>query len=314
MDKPLLSVCCMTYNHKSYIRQALDSVLCQQTNFPFEIIVHDDASTDGTVDIIREYEKDYPDIIHAIYQPEDKLSLGHKIYKEYVYPEVRGKYVAILECDDFWIDDQKLQTQVKYMEQHPECSGTFHAANWLSDGKFLKNDRHFDYECDITPQQMIAGGGVYCAMASLCFRSQYALDYPEFRELSPVGDYPLQILLSLRGVVHYFPEIMSCYRFSHENSWTKGMEVNKQRKINFLKKEIQSMKALDEYTNHMYSTEIYYIISKDICDLYVLNEVPFQELRDSFSHMKIGRMKLSRMRRGYDRLLRKYIPGIKQKY
>lgn len=84
MDKPLISVCCMTYNHKAYIRQALDSVLEQKTEFPFEVIVHDDASTDGTADIVREYENRYPDIIRPIYQTGNKWSLGFDIEREYI--------------------------------------------------------------------------------------------------------------------------------------------------------------------------------------------------------------------------------------
>lgn len=313
MTKSLISVCCLAYNHEQYIRQALDGILMQKTEYPFEVVIHDDASTDRTSDIIREYEKKYPEIIKPIYQKENQHSQGVSIFSQWVFPRAQGKYVAWLECDDYWTDPNKLQRQVSYMENHPECSGTFHAANWLVDEKIIKNDRHSERECDVTPQQVICGGGEFCASASLCFRMEYALDRPCFRVCFPVGDYPLQILLSLRGRFHYFPQTMSCYRFGRPGSWTGSMRSD-ERKIQFLKKEIRAFKLLDEYTNYMYSTEIYYRITKDQSDLYAKGAIPFSEIRESFEHMEWGHMKLSRMRRCYDRFLRRYLPGIKQKY
>lgn len=313
MEKPLLTVCCVAYNHAPYIRQALDSVLMQKTDFPFEILIHDDCSTDGTTEIIREYEEKYPDIIKLIYETENQYSKGIKIIRDCMGPSIQGKYVALLECDDYWTDPKKLQVQISYMEQHPDCSGTFHAADWINNEKFLKNDRRAQYEFDATPQQVIRGGGEYCATASLCYRRQYIWDYPEFRVVFDVGDYPLQILLALRGKFHYFPETMSCYRFGRVGSWTQlGEDII--RKSSHLKIENNALKKLNEYTKGLYETEIYYRITKNQSDLYAMGQIHFGEIRESFSHMKWSHMKLSRMRRCYDRLLRKYIPGIKQKY
>lgn len=225
MTNPLVSVCCIAYNHAPYIRQALDGVLMQKTEYPFEIIVHDDASTDGTTEVIREYEKKYPKIIKPIYERENQYSQGKKMMIECTFPYATGKYIAVLECDDYWTDSHKLQKQVSYMENHPRCSGTFHAADWLGNKSVLKNDGHSKYEYNATPQQVIAGGGEYCATSSLCFRAQYALDNPAFRNFFDVEDYPLQILLSLRGELHYFPDTMSCYRFGRPGSWTEKNEV-----------------------------------------------------------------------------------------
>ena len=109
---PLLSICCVTYNHKKYIRQCLDSFLMQKTNFKFEIIIHDDASTDGTADIIKEYYEKYPDIIKPIFQTENQFSQGKSISKTFIYPRIKGKYVALCEGDDYWTDPYKLQKQV----------------------------------------------------------------------------------------------------------------------------------------------------------------------------------------------------------
>lgn len=304
MTNPIISVCCLTYNHEPYIRQALDGILMQKTEFPFEVIIHDDASTDHTTEIIQEYEEKYPDIIKPIYQKENQYSQGINILKKWIFPRAKGKYVAILECDDFWIDSYKLQKQVSYMEAHPECSGTFHASNWLVDEKVEKNDRHFDYECDVTPEQVILGGGEYCATASLCFRQEYALDYPRFRELSPVIDYPLQILLSIRGNFHYFPDIMCNYRFNRPGSWTEKRKMNISARYETLSATVRWLKMLDTETNNKYSTEIYYKIGKENCILYLGGLISFSELVEGLSHMKWGKLKLLMIKKCYERYIK----------
>src|SRR3972149_8846841 len=121
-SKPLVSVCCITYNHEAYIRNSIEGFLMQITTFPIEIIIHDDASIDNTSDIIREYEIKYPEIIKAIYQTENQWSKGIKPSPTYVWPRARGKYIALCEGDDYWTDPHKLQKQVDFMENHQEYS------------------------------------------------------------------------------------------------------------------------------------------------------------------------------------------------
>ena len=119
----VVSIQCLTYNHAPYIRQCLDGFVMQKTNFRFEAIVHDDASTDKSAEIIREYAENYPDIIKPIYETENQYSKGDgsldRIMREAISPS--SKYIAICEGDDYWIDSLKLQKQVDYMESHPEC-------------------------------------------------------------------------------------------------------------------------------------------------------------------------------------------------
>lgn len=309
MEEPLLSVCCLTYNHKKYIRQALDGILMQKTSFPFEVLVHDDASTDGTTDIVREYEKKYPDIVKPIYQKENQYSRDPRVLKHFVYPKARGKYIALLECDDYWSDRRKLQTQVDYMEHHPECSGTFHASNWLCDDKVVWNDRHFDAECDITPEQVILGGGEYCATGSLCFRAEYAMDFPHFREMDEIGDYSLEILLPLRGKFHYFPDIMCCYRYEREGSWTKAVRKNIEKRCRATAITIQWLKELDKETDGRYSTEIWYKIGRENCVLYKHNKISYSELKEVLNHMQMGKLKLKMMKKCYERYVKALLIG-----
>ena len=125
---PLVSICCLTYNHARFVRQCLDGFLMQKTDFPFEILVHDDASTDGTDDILREYEAKYPDKVFALYEKENRFTHGYRGRMDIVfnYSRARGKYIASCEGDDYWTDPLKLQKQVDFMESHPEYSICFH--------------------------------------------------------------------------------------------------------------------------------------------------------------------------------------------
>jgi len=119
LDPPLVSVICITYNHEKYIRDAIEGCLIQDTDFPFEVIIHDDASTDGTTAIVRAYAERYPSIIKPIYQTENQYSQGNKPITFWL-PRVRGQYIALCEGDDYWHDPSKLQKQVDILETCPE--------------------------------------------------------------------------------------------------------------------------------------------------------------------------------------------------
>ena len=117
---PLVSIDCITYNHKQYIRDAIEGFLMQITNFPVEILIHDDASTDGTAEIIREYEKQYPWLIKPVYQTENQYSKHNSFISisKIQYGRALGKYIAFCEGDDYWTDHYKLQKQVDFLESN----------------------------------------------------------------------------------------------------------------------------------------------------------------------------------------------------
>ena len=126
MTPPRLSVVCLAYNAAPYIRAALDGFMAQKTGFPFEVLIHDDASTDGTADIIREYADRRPDLIRAVFQRENQFSKGVAVSSTHLWPLIRGEYVAMCEGDDYWTDPLKLQKQVDWLDAHPESSVCFH--------------------------------------------------------------------------------------------------------------------------------------------------------------------------------------------
>lgn len=118
----MVSIRCITYNHEPYIRQCLEGFVMQKTNFRFEAIVHDDASTDGTADIIREYAEKYPDIIKPILETENQYSKHDGSLNRIMNEACKGKYMAICEGDDYWTDPRKIQLQVDFLESHPDYS------------------------------------------------------------------------------------------------------------------------------------------------------------------------------------------------
>ena len=118
--EPLVSIKCFVYNHEPYLRQCLDGFVMQKTNFKFEAIVHDDASTDGSAAIIREYAEKYSDIIKPILETENQYSKKDGSLQNIIDAQVLGKYIAICEGDDYWIDPNKLQMQVDFLEANPD--------------------------------------------------------------------------------------------------------------------------------------------------------------------------------------------------
>ena len=119
-QKPFVSILCDTFNHEKYIRETLEGFLKQRTEFPFEIIVHDDASTDNTPAIVKEYAEKYPQIIKCILQKENQYSKKVNFWSDITFPKAQGKYIALCEGDDYWIDELKLQKQVDFLENNPD--------------------------------------------------------------------------------------------------------------------------------------------------------------------------------------------------
>ena len=205
-----VSVICITYNQKKYIRRAIDSMLSQVTEFQFEVIVHDDVSTDGTVAILREYEEKCPEIIRVIYETENQYSKGVDFVAQMVRETARGKYIALCEGDDFWTDDHKLQLQYEVMEAHPECDMcACYGCTVTEDGVDEVSDiRPIKHDGILPVEDVIRGGGQYLVTAGLFYRRSMYDEMLSFERVIPL-DYAQQIKGALKGGIYYIDRKMA---------------------------------------------------------------------------------------------------------
>lgn len=209
-----VSVICVTYNHAGFIRQALDGFVMQKTDFPFEVLIHDDASTDGTADIIREYAEKYPDIIKPVFQTENQWARGLDISKEYNWPRIRGQYVAVCDGDDYWTDASKLQKQADFLDAHPDYTICFHPVSvFLDNGEqpdsiFPGKRKLKDISLDKLSKQN------FIPNLSVMYRWQPdGLDViKEWPEHIYPGDWFLHLLHAKYGKIGYLPDVMARYR------------------------------------------------------------------------------------------------------
>ncbi len=252
-EKTEVSIVCDTFNHEKYIAKAIESFLMQKTSFKFEVLIHDDASTDRTVEIIQKYVEKYPDIIKPIFQKENQYSQHINIQLTYQSPRARGKYLALCEGDDFWEDPMKLQKQYEVLENHPELDICAHGANLVNESgeTVLQQIAPRDIECVIPVEDVIMGEGGFVATNSLMYRKSLNQHIPNFRKALFL-DYTLQIHGSLRGGMYYLSDIMSSYRYMATGSWTSRMTQNHNLSHDFFEKKQKMLDCLDSDTKSEY--------------------------------------------------------------
>ena len=221
-----VSVLVMTYNHARFIRQALDSVLMQQTGFEFEILISEDCSTDGTQDIVREYERRYPETIRLLLS-ETNLHSNAVVVRG--INAARGAYVALLDGDDYWTSPEKLQRQATFLDDHPECSICFHNARVKQDDKEEGWNWTPPNHPTITTLEDIWMGN-FIATCSTMFRRGLIRPIPPWYEgFFPITDWPLHILNAEHGHIGYLDEVMGVYRYHPGGYYSPLSEHSKLR-------------------------------------------------------------------------------------
>lgn len=252
-----MSVLIITYNHEKYIREAIEGCLNQKTDFKYEIIVHDDASTDGTTDIVREYAMKFPDIIYPIIQTENQYSKGVKITPTIVIPKTKGKYIAFCEGDDYWCDTQKLQQQVDIMENDPEISMCFHANKQLFLGNSNIVERYYHVgNCFFNNSHVISLGGRFYHIATCLVRKDIFYSIPNWFFLASVGDIPLALLAGAKGKLYYLNKIMSVHRLGVSESWSDRIRKNPEYFLEYVEKYRQMLIGFNEDARFLYDKEI----------------------------------------------------------
>lgn len=214
----MVTVITIAYNHEPYIRECLEGIVSQRTTFPFELLIHDDASTDRTADIIREYEAKYPDIVKPIYQTENQYSRGVPIGHTFLYPRAQGKYIAECEGDDYWTDPLKLQKQVDFLESHPDYGMCYTRVERYAQAK--KRMLGVWGGAAETVEQLLVRNTVP-TLTVMCRRS-LMLEYHE--EIAPqtrkwlMGDYPAWLYMAMKSKIRFLAETTGVYRIIPESA------------------------------------------------------------------------------------------------
>lgn len=214
---PLVSICCQTYNHKNYIRKAIESFLMQKTNFPIEIFLRDDASTDGTAEIVKEYSEKYPDLINPLIYTENQWQKGVSPFFDNA-KRARGKYIALCEGDDYWTDPYKLQKQVDFLENNPDYGlvYTLYDAYYESEKEvksFTKDELHIFKKGEVFEELL---KNDFIGTLTVVVRSNYLKD--ALAKLNSnvyrwkMGDYPLWLEIAKYHKIGFINISTAVYR------------------------------------------------------------------------------------------------------
>ena len=225
-SKPKLSIVCVTFNHAKYIKDALEGFIRQKTNFPFEVIIHDDASTDGTTEIIKEYEHKYPNIIKPIYQTENQWRKAKTMSKTFIYPHIKGEYVAFCEGDDYWTDENKLQKQVDFLEAHPDYTICFHPVNVIwednrAEATIFPSAKSLQKTGNLDFSSLLKGN--FIQTNSVVYRWRFHKDsYDLIPDNILPGDWFLHLLHAQIGKIGFINDVMAVYRRNSGGIWTEA--------------------------------------------------------------------------------------------
>jgi len=269
--EPVISICCTTYNHESHLKETIQSFLMQETSFPFEIVIHDDASTDKTPQIILEYQKKYPSIIKVLFQSENQYKINGHLPFFNTWNAAQGKYIALCEGDDYWIDNQKLTKQLKLMVKLDTDICFTNAFLEYTDGERKKRFSGSSQGERICISDIIKGGGGSMPTASILIKSSILKVLPDWFSKAPVGDFFLQILGSERNGAAYLDDATSVYRVAISGSWSSRRSKTPKIKIESEAESYESIlnglrseKILSEDIDYALSKELYYLSAMSI--------------------------------------------------
>lgn len=230
-DKCYISCVCITFNQKSYIRDAINSFLAQETEYRFEIVIHDDASTDGTRDILLEYKNKYPSIIKLVLQDKNQYSQVKRLLP-LVIEYVSGENIAFCEGDDFWIDEKKIDKQIKLASDDISMLG--HSALKINhDGKIIGD---FKVKAGIKNTNDVIKEPWIMASSSMFFKRNILENIPEWYFVSRNGDIALQLLASKYGNILLTDNKSSIYRVNAKGSISvNGLSNINKNRLKFIK-------------------------------------------------------------------------------
>lgn len=255
-DGIVVSVICAAFNQERFIAMALEGFLRQETSFPTEILVHDDASTDSTASVIRHYETRYPGRFRCFYQQVNQYqSIGNNIVHEYLIPKTSGAFIAICEGDDYWTDRRKLEKQVAFMRRQPEVAMSCHAARVNHYGGPSRYGLHRLRTGPLIPPKVVVlgGGGLYPTCSAM-FRRDVLVDFPEFFRGLPIADSLWALNALRKGAVGYMDEVMAVYNAGVPDSWSQRARHRPlSETLGYLRRLEEARAAFDQLTNGQFS-------------------------------------------------------------
>ena len=251
-----VSVLMTTYNHERYIAQAIESVLMQQVNFPYELIIGEDASTDRTREIVLEYQKQYPNVIRALLRDREASDrdrargLGGKTNFVEAFKACCGDYIALLDGDDYWIEPHKLQAQVEFLTNHPDFAICFHnVERFYEDGtQPPSNGCPPNQKAISTIQDLLALNFIHSS--SCMFPRGLFKEFSDWFLTAPFGDWPIYVFNAQHGKIGYIDEVMGAYRIHSQGEWSS--KSNKQRTLEL----VEFYKHINRHLEFRYDRQI----------------------------------------------------------
>ena len=263
----IVTIICLVYNHKPYLRQCLEGFVMQESEFKFEAIVHDDCSTDDSTAIIQQYASKYPNIIKPMFEEENQYhKIGFSGIYKLIQPHIQGKYVAFCEGDDYWTDPLKLKLEVNYLDSHPNVGLIYTQANQFEEET---GERSLSWAKQTNFEKLLTGLNTIVTLTT-CIRSELFFKY--LQEINPpktwlMADYPLWLYIAYKTEVFFMDRTTGEYRIL-KNSASHSTDINKQ--VKFIESALSIRLYLDKrlcgsmHTKQLYKDAVvdYFNISK----------------------------------------------------
>lgn len=291
-EETMVSICVGTYNQKKYVAQCLDSLLSQLVNFKIEILINDDASTDGTQEILLDYQKKYPQIVKVFLAKENqfqKIKQYSVVYRVHS-PRICGKYVALCDSDDYYCNNMVLYYKVKILETHPNCNACFSRVKKIddADGRLLHLMPKKWHSSGIISSRKLINMFVknYCFQtSSYFFRSNlfinFCNNYPEFAKKINVFDEAVVMYFGYLGNVFYYNKISSVYRKFSNNSWSNNKHADDvEKKKNNQLARIDYLRKFNSFTAYKFDKACRWGIAHSKISIYQLEDKYAQILND----------------------------------
>ena len=279
-NNPKVIIQCLVYNHEPYLRQCLNGFVMQKTDFQFYALVHDDASTDHSASIIREYANQHPDIIKPIFDKENQYSKHDgALYRMMWEASKDAKYIAVCEGDDYWTDPLKLQKQVDFMESHPDFAICFHSVKVLDENTGQMTDDNLKDVPEVTDIYDLATGNYMHTVSVLYRASAYKPEIQSKIGGIVVDDYSVWMPLALSGKIFKMKEQMAVYRFG-QGVWAEGLKCS-----------VQWLTALNRIRMVMLDKKVVSVLDESICreEEYLYKELRRLENIESSRAYRIGK-------------------------